>query len=81
MTFANEGDSDRGVRLLGGAALAALGLIGVLPATLGVVAVAAGAALLATGLVGWCPAYTVIGLSTRSVALGHCSHCDARQRS
>ena len=80
MTFANEGDWDRGVRLLGGAVLAGLGWGGVLPAPLGLVATGVGAVVLATGIVGWCPAYTVFGLSTHGAATGHCSHCDAGQR-
>lgn len=80
MTFANEGNWDRGVRLLGGVALAGLGWSGLLPAALGLVAMSVGAVMLVTGISGWCPAYTVFGLSTLGVATGHCSHCDAGQR-
>ena len=80
MTFANEGDWDRGVRLLGGAVLAGLGWSGFLPALFGQVAVGVGTVVLATGIVGWCPAYTVFGLSTHGAGTGHCSNCDAGQR-
>ena len=80
MTFANEGDSDRGVRLHGGAVLAGLGWSGFWSALFGQVAMGVGTVVLATGIVGWCPADTVFGLSTHGAATGHCSHCDAGQR-
>ncbi|WP_395669151.1 DUF2892 domain-containing protein [Rhodoferax sp.] len=55
----NEGNIDRGLRVLGGLALIALaatgtvglwGYIGIVP--------------LATGAIGWCPLYTVLGINT-----------------
>ena len=55
----NEGNIDRGLRVLGGLALIALaatgtvglwGYIGIVP--------------LATGAMGWCPLYTVLGINT-----------------
>ena len=56
----NEGDLDRGIRIIVGLALIGLtlagtigvwGWIGVLP--------------LVTGLVGWCPGYSLLGISSR----------------
>jgi hypothetical protein len=55
----NEGNIDRGLRVLGGLALIALaatgtvglwGYIGIVP--------------LATGAIGWCPLYTMLGINT-----------------
>ena len=81
MTFANEGDSDRGIRLVAGAAMVGLGWSGVLPVTLGIVGFVVGAIVSATGIIGWCPGHTVFGFSTRKVATGYCLHCDAGRRS
>jgi hypothetical protein len=55
----NEGNIDRGLRVLAGLALIALaatgtvglwGYIGIVP--------------LATGAIGWCPLYTILGINT-----------------
>jgi DUF2892 family protein len=74
MTLLNEGDSDRGVRILGGVLLIgagwqfAAGAVGVALIAIGVIA-------LGTGLVGWCPAYTVFGVSTRKTPVRACPSC------
>jgi len=64
MTFINEAEWDRGVRLLIGILLLAGGWIF---ASGGVwfVLIAIGALALITGVAGWCPAYTACGISTR----------------
>jgi hypothetical protein len=77
MTFINEGEWDRGIRLLVGISL--LAAVSFASGVLGVVLVAAGALALITGIAGWCPAYTVFGISTRKTSLAHCANCDAEQ--
>lgn len=64
MTFRNAGTWDRGIRLLGGATLVAVGWSGSLAGGLGTAAIAVGVVLLATGLIGWCPAYMLVGFSS-----------------
>jgi hypothetical protein len=64
MTFINEGEWDRGVRLLVGISLLAGGWRFASDG-LGIVLIAVGALALITGVAGWCPAYTVCGISTR----------------
>ncbi|HYU77902.1 MAG TPA: DUF2892 domain-containing protein [Vicinamibacterales bacterium] len=65
MKFANEGEWDRGVRMLSGVLLLYAGWSGVVPGALGIVLILVGVVALATGIVGWCPAYSLIGVSTR----------------
>ena len=76
MTFLNEGDWDRGIRLLVGVSL----LIGgsFVPGGLAVVLMALGVLAVVTGIGGWCPAYTVCGVSTRQLSARPCSNCDAQ---
>ena len=75
MTFLNEGQADRGVRMLAGILLIGAGWALSLNA-LGVVLVAVGAIALGTGLVGWCPAYSLLGISTVKTPAGHCPNCE-----
>lgn len=56
MTFINEGESDRGMRMLLGVLLLAVGWV-LVSGVLGIVLITAGAVALGTGIVGWCPAY------------------------
>lgn len=60
----NEGRWDRGVRIVLGLTLMALGFGGVVGGTAGLVLGFVGLVPLATGLIGWCPLYTVLGLDT-----------------
>jgi hypothetical protein len=76
MTFANEGESDRGVRMLGGILLLAAGW-GLASGALGLVLMAAGFVALATGIVGWCPAYRAFRISTRKAPAENCPKCTA----
>jgi Protein of unknown function (DUF2892) len=80
MRFANKGDGDRVVRMLGGILLLFAGWSGFVFGALGIVLMAAGGIALATGIVGWCPAYTVLGASTRKVPAGPCPNCEAGHR-
>ena len=64
MTFINEAEWDRGVRLLVGISLLAGGW-GFASGGLGLILVAVGALALITGVAGWCPAYSACGISTR----------------
>jgi len=75
MTFLNEGQADRGVRMLAGVLLIAAGWASSLN-TLGIVLVAIGAIALGTGIVGWCPAYSLFGISTMKTPAGHCLNCE-----
>jgi len=75
MTFLNEGQADRGVRMLAGVLLIAAGWALSLN-TLGIVLVAIGAIALGTGIVGWCPAYSLFGISTMKTPAGHCPNCE-----
>jgi hypothetical protein len=63
MTFINEGERDRGVRLLVGISLWPEGRFA--SDGFGIILIAVGALALITGVAGWCPAYTVCGISTR----------------
>jgi hypothetical protein len=63
----NEGPLDRGIRLVGGAALIALGLTvwnGLDGSVLGIVVAAFGAWLLVTGAIGFCPLYVLLDIDT-----------------
>jgi hypothetical protein len=63
----NEGPLDRGIRLVGGAALVALGLTvwdGLDGSVLGIVVAAFGAWFVVTGAIGFCPLYVLLGIDT-----------------
>ena len=77
MTFLNEGQSDRGVRMLAGTLLIAAGWMLSLN-VLGIALFAIGAIALGTGIVGWCPAYSLLGMSTVKAPTGHCPNCDTQ---
>ena len=79
MTFLNEGQAERGVRMLAGVLLLSAAWM-VSFNMLGIVLFAFGAVALATGLVGWCPAYTLFGMSTLKIPAGHCTNCDTGNR-
>jgi Inner membrane protein YgaP-like, transmembrane domain len=76
MTFLNEGEWDRGVRMLGGTLMFGLGW-SLATGTPGIVLMGLGAIALITGIAGWCPAYALFGFSTRKTAGGHRSNGDA----
>ena len=76
MTFVNEGQSDRAVRMVGGIVLLTAGWLLSLNA-LGVALFVIGAIALGTGIVGWCPAYSLFGISTPKAPAGHCPNCDS----
>jgi hypothetical protein len=79
MTFLNEGDWDRTVRILGGILLLGVGW-GFGAGAIGTVLIAIGAIALGTGLVGWCPAYTACGVSTRKAPAPACPNCATNDR-
>jgi Protein of unknown function (DUF2892) len=64
MTFINEAEWDRAVRLLIGTVLIVAGTMFV-DGTARILVVGIGALAFITGLGGWCPAYAVAGFSTR----------------
>ena len=70
MTFLNEADWDRAIRLIAGIVLLAVGSlwVGGFP---GLVLTVLGALAVITGLAGWCPAYTACGISTRRTVNSH----------
>jgi len=68
MSFTNEGNTDRVIRVIAGIALLALGWGGVVSGTLGTVFKVLGFVPLLTGLAGWCPVYRLLGISTCRVA-------------
>lgn len=59
----NMGQLDRGLRLIGGLGLGALGQFA-LNGWLGASAIVLGLVLIVTGLVGFCPGYVPFGVST-----------------
>lgn len=61
----NESTADRIVRIVLGAVLAALAVIGVASGTLSVVAWVLAALLLVTGVIGFCPLYAILRFSTK----------------
>jgi len=68
MAFANEGTTDRVIRIIAGIALLALGWGGAVSGTVGTVFKVLGFVPLLTGLVGWCPLYRLVGIKTCRVA-------------
>lgn len=79
MTFLNESQADRDVRMLGGLVLLSAGWVLAFN-LLGIVLFVFGAIALATGLAGWCPAYTLFGISTVKTSASHCPNCDTDPR-
>lgn len=65
----NVGSTDRLIRIILGALLVALPLLGVvssLGSTLGIIMAVVGAVFIVTGFVSFCPLYRIIGASTKS---------------
>jgi hypothetical protein len=60
----NESAVDRGIRIVVGLALLALGFGGMVTGTLGTVLIVLGFVLLLTGLVGFCPLYALFKIKT-----------------
>jgi hypothetical protein len=79
MTFLNEGESDRGIRILGGIILLGIGW-GLTTGAVGIALIVAGAIALVTGFAGWCPAYTAFGVSTRKTPVQRCRNCGTNSR-
>jgi hypothetical protein len=65
MSFRNEGNIDRGIRVALGVLLLVAGWGGIVEGTPGTVFQWLGFVPLATGLIGWCPLYAIFGVSTR----------------
>lgn len=66
----NVANWDRSVRVVGGAALIALGAFSFSGVAAGV-SIAAGLIFVVTGTIGWCPIYAALRIRTRSAkALG-----------
>ena len=74
MTFLNEGEWDRRIRILGGMILLGVGW-GLTTGAVGIAPIVGGFVALLTGLAGWCPAYTAFGVSTRKTPVQGCSSC------
>jgi uncharacterized membrane protein HdeD (DUF308 family) len=64
----NVGAVDRGVRLVIGIALLALGFFHVVTGTMAIVAYIVGGVALITGLFSFCPAWSVFGINTCQTA-------------
>ncbi len=60
----NESNIDRVIRVVAGLILLALGWLGVVPGTLGLVFKILGFLPLLTGLIGFCPLYALLHLRT-----------------
>ncbi|MDX1568392.1 MAG: DUF2892 domain-containing protein, partial [Longimicrobiales bacterium] len=60
----NEGNLDRGLRIALGLVLMVLGFGGVVGGGLGLAIGVIGLIPLTTGLVGWCPLYSILGVDT-----------------
>lgn len=61
----NVGSTDKIIRLVAGALLAAYGLFGAgMASALGIVALIAGIVLIATGLINFCPIFKILGISS-----------------
>ncbi|GIV63518.1 MAG: hypothetical protein KatS3mg045_0857 [Bellilinea sp.] len=66
MSFVNESNVDRIIRVVLGVLLLALGWGGVVTGTLGTIFKFLGFVPLLTGLIGWCPAYALFKFRTNS---------------
>ena len=69
MNIANVGSADRMLRIIIGALLILLPLLGAVASassTLGIIMMIAGAVLVVTGFISFCPLYRIIGASTRA---------------
>jgi len=69
MNFANVGSADRMARIVIGAVLILLPLLGSFlsaSSALGIISLIAGTVLVVTGFVSFCPLYRIIGASTRA---------------
>ena len=64
MTFTNEAEWDRVIRVLVALALGYAAWV-TWPGTISIVSLVIGAMALITGLAGWCPAYAIFRISTR----------------
>ncbi len=65
MSYVNEANLDRVIRIVLGIILLGLGWAGVVTGGLGLFLKIIGFVPLITGLVGWCPLYAVLRFSTR----------------
>jgi hypothetical protein len=74
---ANEGTTDRVLRVAVGLALIAVGFAW-LQGTAGIVIGAVGFVPLVTGIVGWCPIYALLKIDTLRVRLFGGAHTSAR---
>ena len=70
MTFLNESNRDRTIRLMVGV-LALVGAWSVTSGLLQLALAAGGVIAIGTAIVGWCPAYSLLGFATRKAAPGH----------
>jgi hypothetical protein len=61
----NESGLDRIVRIVVGAVLIAVWLVGIIGGVLGIVLGVVGIVLVATGIAGFCAIYTLLGISTK----------------
>ncbi|MEN4011532.1 MAG: DUF2892 domain-containing protein [Chloroflexota bacterium] len=66
MSFVNESNVDRIIRVAVGVLLLALGWGGIVTGTAGTIFKFLGFVPLLTGLVGWCPAYALFKFRTNS---------------
>lgn len=67
MSFANESNWDRILRVVIGLVIVGLGWSGVISGVLGTVVIIVGFILLITGLVGFCPLYALLHFRTKKV--------------
>lgn len=68
---ANIGGADRGIRIVLGLVLLALGFAHVIVGTAAIIAYVVGAITLLTGLVRFCPAWSVVGINTCAASKTH----------
>lgn len=64
MSYVNQSNIDRTIRVVLGIALLALGWANIVPGTLGIVFRYFGFLPLLTGLIGFCPAYALLKIRT-----------------
>jgi uncharacterized membrane protein HdeD (DUF308 family) len=63
----NVGGMDRGIRIVIGIVLLALGFIHLVTGTVAIIAYVVGAIALITGVIRFCPAWAIFGINTRFV--------------